>query len=138
MTVPESPANSASQRNLTGLPRTVRDIAADIYNNIQQWNFFHIKGSTVIKEIVGLKANSKKNYPDGLEELSIVMYEVITSKKIILSNLKICSDQLKSVVILHKSVEPIFISWSADKIARIAEKIYDDYNREFQVFFFFN
>lgn len=131
--VPESPANSASHRNLTGLPRTVRDIAADIYNNIQQWNTLHIKGSTIIKEIVNLKSNSKKNYPDGLEELSNVLYEVITSQNIILSNLKTCSEQLESVVILHKSIEPLFISWSAEKIAIVAGKIYQDYNQEFQV-----
>lgn len=49
--VHESPGSKTTQRNLTGYPRIIRDLSADIFNDIQQWNGLHIRGAKMIKEI---------------------------------------------------------------------------------------
>lgn len=133
--VPESPASAASQRNITGIPRNVRDIAADIYNNIQKWNALHIKGATLVKEIALLKCDSRNVYPSGLEIMSTSLMEVIEAQRIILENLKTSSNQLENLQKLHKSCTPLFISWSLERTAVIGEKIFEAYNKEFEVFF---
>ncbi|GJQ66055.1 tun [Trypoxylus dichotomus] len=67
ITLQQSPGYTS--KNLTGLPRVAKDIAADVYNSVQKWNDSHIQGASIVKQIVNLKCNNKKKYPNGLEEL---------------------------------------------------------------------
>ncbi|XP_019879750.1 uncharacterized protein LOC109607713 isoform X2 [Aethina tumida] len=93
--LPQSPAAGALQKNLTGSPRVARDIVADLYNNIQKWNDFHIKGSTIVKKIVAVKSESQENYTIELEEYTKALFEVMTSliKTTVLENIGHAKDK---------------------------------------------
>lgn len=58
---------SMNGRNLTGSARHVRDLAADIHANIQQWNTAHLQGVTLLKSITQKKQD--ENYSQNLQEL---------------------------------------------------------------------
>jgi len=62
-----SSPKSFQGRNLTGTVRLVRDLAADIHTNIQQWSNLHIQGITYLKDITQEKHN--KNYSEILQDL---------------------------------------------------------------------
>lgn len=131
--VPESPAASTPQRNLTGLPRVARDIAADIYNNIQQWNDLHIRGASVVKEIALLKSDTSKLHPEGLESLVVILNDTVSAMKVIVDNLDTGTQQLKSVTHLHKSPVPLFLTWPTVKYSNVSAKIYEIYRQEYKV-----
>lgn len=52
---------------MTGNPRILKDLAADVYNFIQKWNNVHLHGMSLLKSITELKVDS--SYPRGLQEL---------------------------------------------------------------------
>lgn len=62
-----SSPKSFQGRNLTGTIRRIRDLAADIHANIQQWNNLHIQGITYLKDITQEKHD--KNYSKILQDL---------------------------------------------------------------------
>lgn len=54
--MPESPvSNLKSGGYLTGVPRRIRDAAADLHNSIQQWNKLHISGLEILQKIKDTK-----------------------------------------------------------------------------------
>lgn len=54
--VNESPAKKILQcGNLTGSARRVRDLAADLYNFIQEWNTQHLLGVQMLNAIMCMK-----------------------------------------------------------------------------------
>lgn len=54
-------------KNLTGTARLVRDLAADIHANIQQWNNLQLQGVAYLKDITQEKRD--KNYSETLQDL---------------------------------------------------------------------
>lgn len=68
MVISESPATRGSQqKNLTGNPRIVRDLAATIHSSVQQWNNIHLHGLSVLKNITQTK--NDETFPHGLQDL---------------------------------------------------------------------
>lgn len=58
---------SPQGKNLTGNPRHVRDLAADIHANVQQWNNLHLQGVVHLQNIAQkLQDNS---YSKDIQEL---------------------------------------------------------------------
>lgn len=53
---------------MTGVARHVRDLAANIHANIQQWNTLHLQGITCIKNITQEK-QFKNYYSRTLQDL---------------------------------------------------------------------
>lgn len=53
---------------MTGVPRHVRDLAADIHSNIQQWNSLYLQGITYIRSIAQEK-QGKNYYSKTLQDL---------------------------------------------------------------------
>jgi hypothetical protein len=54
--VKESPVKKILQcGNLTGNARRVRDMAADVYNLIQEWNIQHLLGVQMLNTIMSMK-----------------------------------------------------------------------------------
>jgi len=62
-----SSPKSFQGKNLTGTVRLIRDLAADIHANIQQWSNLHIQGITYLKNITQEKHD--KNYSEILQDL---------------------------------------------------------------------
>jgi hypothetical protein len=131
--VPQSPAAGSPQKNLTGLPRVVRDLVADVYNNIQWWNDLHIKGATVVKEIASLKSNNPKDFCSGLEQLTNELYTLVQSLKQFKDGLLVYTTQIMASVKLQKDPEPLFISLDMSAVARLVEEIAKAYEAEFSV-----
>lgn len=52
--VRESPL-TAQAGQLRGIPRKIRDSAADLFNAVQQWNKLHIEGMDIIQQIKNKK-----------------------------------------------------------------------------------
>lgn len=63
-----SSPNSYQGKNLTGIARHVRDLAADIHANIQQWNSLHLQGVIYVKNIIQEK-QGKNYYSKTLQDL---------------------------------------------------------------------
>jgi len=54
--VTESPVKKILQcGNLTGNARRVRDLAADLFNLIQNWNMQHLHGVQILNTIMSMK-----------------------------------------------------------------------------------
>jgi hypothetical protein len=131
--LPQSPAAGSPQKNLTGLPRVVRDLVADVYNNIQWWNDLHIKGATVVKEIASLKSNNPKDFSSSLEQLTNELYTLVQSLKQFKDGLLVYTTQIMASVKLQKDPEPLFISLDMSAVARLVEEIAKAYEAEFSV-----
>lgn len=133
--MPESPAAISGQKNLTGLPRVARDIAADVYNNIQKWNDCHITGSKITRDIVQLKSNSETTYPEGLENFTTDLHEIVQKLSGISGALEFLASQMMSLVKLHKKITPLFISLNNEQLASIVQTIAEAYKAEFKVYY---
>lgn len=131
--MPESPVAGSPNKNLTGLPRVARDIAADVYNNIQKWNNKHIDGANIVKDIAVLKANNSEQFPDGLESLVKKLYDTVQNLSIYSNALIFLSSQMKALAKLHTQTNPLFISMSIDKLTSLVQEVSDAYKAEFKV-----
>lgn len=100
--MPKSPAAASPQRNLTGLPRVARDIAADVYNNIQKWNDYHIKGANVIKEIGLLLSDNPKNFSPALETHTNKLHDIVQNLRVFSNALEFLANQMTALVKLLK------------------------------------
>lgn len=130
--VQESPVAKTPQRgNLTGNPRLVRDIAADIHSSIQQWNNVHLHAVPILKNICQLKVDEK--YPDGLQDLCDALEKDCDTLDEIVSGLKLLCHQMKAAAALHRVPENIFITWPVKKFGDVAEQIYEAYRDEAEV-----
>ncbi|XP_060536489.1 cyclin-dependent kinase 2-interacting protein-like [Cylas formicarius] len=128
--LPDCPNNSPS-RNLTGTPRVTRDIAADLYNNIQKWNAWHIKGCRIVKQIASIKANSGATYSSHLEEAVNELYSIVQNIRVHWENLELLVNQTKALYQLHGNDKPVFLSLSAASIANLISDISTAYKKEF-------
>lgn len=124
---------SSPGKNLTGSPRVARDIVADLFNTIQNWNDSHIKGAQVVKQIAELKADNIDEYSDELEDCTNNLYNLV-------QNLKLCSEQFKKfksqISALHKierKKEPLFISLNVGDIGVFVETVVNGYLEEIKV-----
>ena len=131
--VPESPAAASPQKNLTGFPRTVRDLAADVYNNIQMWNDLHIKGASVVKEIASIKADNPKDFPGNLECLINELYGLVQSLRPYKDSLVTFTAQMRALEKLQRNPEPLFLSLDIHSLTNLVEKISEAYEAEFNV-----
>ncbi|KAK4885949.1 hypothetical protein RN001_002220 [Aquatica leii] len=131
--LPESPASVSRQKNLTGLPRVARDIVADLYNNIQRWNENHIIGANLAKAIAQMKSNNIDDCSDDLDKLATDLYNVVQKLSGIAGAFEFLSNQMKSLVKLHKKQSPLFISLQNDQLVELVEAIAEAYKAEFKV-----
>ncbi|RZC38101.1 uncharacterized protein BDFB_006101, partial [Asbolus verrucosus] len=132
-TVPESPAAASPQKNLTGLPRVVRDLVADVYNNIQKWNDLHIKGANIVKQVASLKSNNPKDFSLDLEEFMNELYTTVQALRHYKDALLSFTSQMKALPKLQKESEQLFISLSARSMSNLVEEISKAYEAEFGV-----
>lgn len=130
LSVPESP--SATTKNLTGLPRVAKDIAADVYNSIQKWNDSHIKGASIVKKIIQIKCEGKTSYPSGLEELIGELDDIIHKLSVHANSLTFLSHQMLSLSRLHRQ-QSLFITLTAQELAILVENIAKAYKAELMV-----
>ncbi|XP_046431900.1 cyclin-dependent kinase 2-interacting protein-like [Neodiprion virginianus] len=129
LVISESPVTKTSQRgNLTGTPRRVRDIAADIHSSIQQWNSVHLHAVPILKNICQIKVDEK--YPDGLQDSCDVLEVDCNALDEIVASLKLLAHQIKVAASLHRAAENMFLTWPIDKFGDVAEKIYEAYRDE--------
>lgn len=123
------------QKNLTGLPRVVRDLIADIYNNIQKWNDFHIKGATIVKEIASYKADEPNNFSPGLEQLTLDLFDLVKTLRLCKDALVVFTNQIRATEKLQANQNPLFISLDLKSLANLIESISKAYCDEFEVSF---
>lgn len=131
--VRESPAAGSPQRNLTGTPRIVRDLVADLYNDIQHWNASHIKGAGIVKEISSIKSDNPSDFSERLEELSSDLYSIVQALKGFKNALQLYSSKMVAIAKLQNEHEPIFISLHAESILNLVNEIVEAYAAEFKV-----
>ncbi|KAF5299579.1 hypothetical protein FQR65_LT09384 [Abscondita terminalis] len=131
--LPESPASVSKQKNVTGLPRVARDIVADLYNNIQQWNENHVIGANLAKSIAQIKSNNIEDCSKDLDQLATDLYNVVQKLSGTSGALEFLSNQMKSLLKLHKKQTPLFISLHNDQLVDLVESIANAYKAEFKV-----
>jgi len=131
--VPKSPAAESPQKNLTGPPRVIRDIIADLHNTIQNWNSQHINGCTLVKQISSWKANETKFYSPELEELTTQLSVVVSALRINCDTLNLIQSQAEAFTKLPGLQNPVFFSLSAQDMSRLISDICRAYNGEIKV-----
>ncbi|XP_015601650.1 cyclin-dependent kinase 2-interacting protein isoform X2 [Cephus cinctus] len=127
--VPESPVSKGT--NLTGNPRLVRDLSADIHASIQQWNNIHLHGISILKAITQTKVD--ESYSEELQNLCDDLEKDCNSLADIVDNLKQLSHQMKAVASLHKSKEYMFLTWPVEIFGDVANEIYKAYEKDLAV-----
>ncbi|PNF17813.1 hypothetical protein B7P43_G05806 [Cryptotermes secundus] len=142
--VQESPAKKLLQcGNLTGNARRVRDLAADLYNLIQEWNAQHLLGVQILNIITSMKLpvlieggaeGSSQIYPEGLQEQCEQLNEVVQTMNEIVGQLRAVTQQMYSVGKLEKlqniNKTPLFLTWSSDRYGQVSEEVYEAYALE--------
>lgn len=131
--VVQSPVACSPQKNLTGPPRVARDLAADLYNNIQKWNDFHIKGAHVVKQIAILKSEEPSKFSSQLEEFTTDLYRLVEGISICNNNFEALKSQFTALAKLQKEQQPIFISYDGEGLASLCHYICNAYLEEFKV-----
>lgn len=53
---------SDQSNRLTGPPRRLKDLTADLYNNIQKWKSLNNSGFNIASSIVNIKISSRSQY----------------------------------------------------------------------------
>ncbi|KAJ8963314.1 hypothetical protein NQ318_018783 [Aromia moschata] len=129
VTLSRSPASS--QINLTGSPRVVRDLVANLYNNIQHWNDSHIKGAQIVKNIAVLKSDNPKCYSSQLEEHTSNLYQVVKDLQMLKNSFDSFKGQVNALKKL-KNPEILFVSLDIDSIVDMVETIANAYLKEFE------
>lgn len=127
----KSPAET--QRNLTGVARVVRDIAADVHNNIQKWNGYHIKGASIVKDIAKNLSDEPRKLTSDVEKLTIELRSIVDNLKIFSNALDFLANQMTALINLHKDNAPLFISMSVGQICDIVHRISEAYKGELRV-----
>ncbi|XP_011167577.1 cyclin-dependent kinase 2-interacting protein isoform X2 [Solenopsis invicta] len=115
-------------RNLTGTVRLVRDLAADIYANIQQWNNLHIEGLTYLKDIT--RESHNQNYYENLQTFCDKLENICDNLDGIVRNFDQIKHQLIAISILQKTTDKLFVTWPTIKFGEVAETIYKAYYME--------
>ncbi|KAL0129780.1 hypothetical protein PUN28_001796 [Cardiocondyla obscurior] len=123
-----SSPKSSQGRNLTGTARLVRDLAADIHANIQQWNNLHLQGVDCLKDITQEKQD--KNYSETLQDLCDKLENICDTLDGIVENLEKIKNQLITVSALHTTADKLFITWPITKFGEVAETIHKAYHME--------
>lgn len=131
--MPKSPAAESPQRNLTGPPRVIRDIIADLHNTIQNWNSQHIVGCSLVKQISSWKANEIKFYGPELEDLATQLSVVVSALRINCDSLNLIASQAEAFTKLPGLQNPVFFSLSAQDMSRLISDICKAYNGEMKV-----
>lgn len=130
--VQESPAKKLLQcGNLTGNARRVRDLAADLYNLIQEWNTQHLLGVQILNTLTSMKLpvlieggaeDNSQIYPEGLQEQCEQLNEVVQEMNKIVGQLQSITQQMYSVGKLEKlqniNKTPLFLTWSSDRYGK--------------------
>lgn len=134
--VRQSPAASP-QKNLTGTPRIVRDIVADLFNNIQKWNNFHIQGCQTVKQIGLIKSDIFGSYSSELEEETDKLYKIVQNITLHVELFKKFGHQMCALEKLHSKEDVLFISCSINELKENIELISCAYIKEFSVSYIF-
>lgn len=115
-------------KNLTGNARHVRDLAADIHANIQQWNRLHLQGMIYLKNITQEKRDS--SYSEILQQTCDKLEDVCDDLDGVVRNLDGIRHRLKTITALQKASDKLFLTWPTTKFGEIAETIYKTYYEE--------
>nr|CAH7727382.1 unnamed protein product [Callosobruchus chinensis] len=131
--VHQSPiASPGSQKNLTGVPRVVRDLTADLYNTIQKWNRLHIRGAQLCKQIAICKAD-KPEYSPELEIFTNDLYECVEELKPIKESFETTMKQAEAIKKLHRNTTPVFFCHDIEGLVEIVDYIGHAYVKEYSV-----
>ncbi|XP_076247228.1 cyclin-dependent kinase 2-interacting protein-like [Calliopsis andreniformis] len=118
-------------KNLTGSARHVRDLAADIHANIQQWNTAHLQGVTLLKNITQEKQN--ETYSQNLQELCDKLENICEILDNVVRNLAQIAHQMKVTTSLEKTTDKLFTTWPGVKFGQVAELIHNAYSQEAKI-----
>ncbi|KAH1007466.1 hypothetical protein HUJ04_004694, partial [Dendroctonus ponderosae] len=130
--VQTSPAAESPQKNLTGHPRVIRDIVADLYNNVQRWNSLHIQGCGIVKQIASMKADTGQTYPPHLDEHINELQSVVQSMTNMFNVFAKLDEQATAFAKLPNLWNPLFFSMDAFSLTRLIKDICEVYMTAFK------
>ncbi|XP_017758209.1 PREDICTED: cyclin-dependent kinase 2-interacting protein-like [Eufriesea mexicana] len=122
---------STQGKNLTGTVRHIRDLIADIHQNIQTWNVFHLEGVVLLKDITQVKQD--KSYSKILQEQCDKLEIVCDALDDIVKNLAQITHHIKITTSLETNMDKLFMTWTSLKFGQVAESIYNAYFHEAKV-----
>ncbi|CAH1975406.1 unnamed protein product [Acanthoscelides obtectus] len=126
-------ASPNSQKNLTGVPRVVRDLAADLYNNVQKWNNLHIRGAQLCKQIAICKTDKPFEYSPELETLTNNLYECVDELTPIKETFEMIIKQAEAMKKLQKTPEPVFFGHKMEGLVEMVHYVANAYVAEYSV-----
>lgn len=110
-----------------------RDIAADVHNNIQKWNGYHIKGASIVKDIAGILSGQPRKLTSDVERLTIELRSIVDNLQIFSKAMSFLGNQMTALVNLHRNGTPLFISLTVEQLADIVNRISLAYKGELKV-----
>ncbi|KAL1513506.1 hypothetical protein ABEB36_002910 [Hypothenemus hampei] len=131
--LPKSPAAQCNQRNLTGAPRVIRDIVADLHSNIQIWNDIHTKGVDQVWKYMNLKLTTTEIYTLELD-LSMKEMELVKNDlRNAYNQFNLLENRCEAFSKLPNMPSPVFFSLSAKEIYKLFGEICEAYRKESKV-----
>lgn len=126
---------ASPQKNLTGPPRIVKDIAADLYNAVQKWNNLHIQGTQFVKQIALIKSDMFGTYSIELEQQIDELYKIVESIRLYITIFEKLKNQMSALEKLQSKNEILFTSCSLCELKEFVDNVADAYIKEFLVSF---
>ncbi|KAF7275261.1 hypothetical protein GWI33_012030 [Rhynchophorus ferrugineus] len=132
VTLTISPAITSPQKNLTGTARVIKDIVADLYNNIQRWNALHIKGCGIVKQVASLKADESNKFSLQIDEQLTELFNIVQKFQENIAIFSTIENQIDAVERLPNISNPVFFSLEVITISKLIKSICLAYKKEFQ------
>lgn len=95
---------------MTGPPRIVKDITADLFNTIQKWNNLHIDGYQIVKQIALTKSDIFGRYSLELEKYTDQLYKIVKNIECFVEVFEKLNKQMAALEKLHNKQEILFSS----------------------------
>lgn len=127
---PHSSSSPSPQKNLTGLPRVIKDTTADVFNNIQKWNNQHITGCEIVTEVALLKIEVNDKFSETIDQLLAKLYDIVESLTIYSINLCNLAKQMRKLLKINTSESPVFLSLNLTQLVELIEDISAAYQAE--------
>lgn len=120
------------QKNLTGLPRVVKDITADIFNTIQKWNQSYLLGCDIVNNIANIKEGIK-GFSEEIDKLLEQLFGVVENMRAHSKIISSCVTKLGAVSRLNQENSVLFSTATVTDISSLINDISSAYESELKV-----
>ncbi|XP_063237904.1 cyclin-dependent kinase 2-interacting protein-like [Bacillus rossius redtenbacheri] len=134
--VRESPVKRIAQSgNLTGEPRRVRDLAAELHALAQKWSLLHLEGLQLLTAMVPAVHRRREEGIESsvLQDQCNQLCEIHKSMSDVVAIMDTIAKQYRGLEVLRKTDDqPMFLTWPPSKFSEVSSRLSQAYRAELE------